>query len=54
MLYISDKYATASTKTAQQQILAAGEAVMANNLWHSTARFLWGLCCKVRFSSIQL
>ena len=43
MLYLSDLHATATTDTQRSQLLAAGEAVLAANMWHSSAAVLAGL-----------
>jgi len=42
MLYLSDQYA-ATTASQQSQLLAAGEAVIASNMWNSTGAYLTGI-----------
>jgi hypothetical protein len=43
MLPLSDKFATATTDNARAQILAAGEAIMATDIWHGTGAILGGV-----------
>jgi len=43
MIRLSDLYAAATTAAAQEQLLAAGEAVIAGVMWHSTSGFLAGI-----------
>lgn len=43
MLYLSDQHAAATTEAQRSQLLAAGEAVLAANMWHSSAAVLAGL-----------
>jgi len=43
MLSLSDKYATASSDAVRAQLLAAGEALMAADLWHGTGAILGGI-----------
>ena len=43
MMHLSDLHAAATTAAQQEQILAAGEAVIAANMWNSTAGFLAGI-----------
>jgi len=40
---LSDKYASAATDAARMQLLSAGEALMAADIWHSTAAILGGV-----------
>jgi hypothetical protein len=42
MLYLSDQHAAATTEAQRSQLLAAGEAVLAANMWHSSAAVLAG------------
>jgi hypothetical protein len=42
MIRLSDLYAAATTAAAQEQLLVAGEAVIAGDMWHSTSGFLAG------------
>jgi hypothetical protein len=43
MLSLSDKYAAATTDEARQQLLAAGEAILATDMWHGTGAILGGI-----------
>jgi hypothetical protein len=43
MLSLSDKFAGASSDSVRNQMLAAGEAIMAADLWHSTGAILGGV-----------
>lgn len=43
MMRLSDLHAAAATTAQQEQLLAAGEAVLAANLWNSTAGFIAGV-----------
>jgi hypothetical protein len=43
MIHLSELHAAATTVAAQEQLLTAGEAVLASNMWNSTAGFLAGL-----------
>jgi hypothetical protein len=43
MLPLSDKFAAATTDAPRNQLLAAGEAVMASDIWHSTGAILGGV-----------
>jgi len=43
MIPLSDKYAAATSDAARTQLLAAGEAIMAADIWHSTAAILGGV-----------
>ncbi len=47
MASLSDKYAAASTEAARAQFLAAGEAVMATDLWHGTSAMIGGVLMQV-------
>jgi hypothetical protein len=42
MLALSDRYAAAVTDAQRSQILAAGEAVIASDMWHSTGAAVGG------------
>ncbi len=42
MLSLSGKYAAATTEAARSQLLAAGEAVLASDIWHSTGAMIGG------------
>ncbi|MGA3135688.1 MAG: hypothetical protein ABSC88_06820 [Terracidiphilus sp.] len=43
MIPLSDKYAAATSDAARTQLLATGEAIMAADIWHSTAAILGGV-----------
>jgi hypothetical protein len=43
MLALSDRYAAAVTDAQRSQILAAGEAVIASDMWHSTGAAVGGI-----------
>ncbi len=43
MVPLSDKFAAAQTDAARNQILAAGEAVLAADIWHGTGALMGGL-----------
>ena len=43
MLSLSEKYAAATTEPMRLQFLAAGEAVLAANIWHGTGAIIGGL-----------
>jgi hypothetical protein len=40
MLVLSDKYALAATDAQRSQFLAAGEAILASDMWHGTGAFI--------------
>jgi len=43
MMYLSDLYAAATTPAQQAQLLTAGEAVIASDMWNTSAGFLAGI-----------
>jgi hypothetical protein len=43
MIPLSDKFAVATGDAARNQLLAAGEAIMAADIWHSTGAILGGV-----------
>ena len=43
LIPLSDRYASAASDAARMQLLAAGEAIMAADIWHSTAAILGGV-----------
>jgi hypothetical protein len=43
MIQLSDKYAAATSEAARMQWQAAGEAVMATDIWHGTGAILGGV-----------
>jgi len=42
MLPLSEKYAAATTDAARSELLAAGETIMATDIWHGTGAILGG------------
>jgi hypothetical protein len=57
MIPLSDKFAAATSDTARNQLLAAGEALMAADIWHSTSAILGGVllqCGAVLISIVML
>ena len=47
MLPLSDRFAAATTDAARAQLLAAGEAIMATDIWHGTGAILGGVRASV-------
>ncbi|MDX9864957.1 MAG: hypothetical protein RBT34_09150 [Anaerolineaceae bacterium] len=43
MMHLSDLYASAATEAQRAQLLAAGEAVLASDMWNSTAGYMGGI-----------
>jgi hypothetical protein len=43
MLDLSDKYATATSENQKYQFIAAGEAILASDMWHGTGAILGGI-----------
>ena len=43
MLSLSDKYAAAATDQTRSQLLAAGEAILAADMWHGTGAIIGGI-----------
>lgn len=57
MLPLSDRYAAATSEAMRLQLLAAGEALMANDIWHGTGAMLGGAllqCGTVLISVVML
>ena len=57
MLPLSDKFAAATSDAVRNQLLAAGEAIMAADIWHSTGAILGGVllqCGAVMISVVML
>ncbi len=57
MLPLSDKFADATSDVARNQLLAAGEALMAADIWHSTGAILGAVllqCGAVLISIVML
>jgi hypothetical protein len=53
MIHLGDLHAAASSAAQQEQLLAAGEAVIAANMWNSTAGFLAGIFMQGSFVFIS-
>jgi hypothetical protein len=43
MISLSQKYAAATTEATRTQLLAAGEAILATDIWHGTGAILGGI-----------
>ena len=43
MISLSEKYAAATTEATRTQFLAAGEAILATDIWHGTGAILGGI-----------
>ncbi len=43
MISLADRYAAAGTEAGRSQLLAAGQAVIASDMWHSTGAFMSGI-----------
>jgi hypothetical protein len=43
LLHLGDQYAAATTEAQRAQFLAAGEAIIAADLWHSTGMYMAGM-----------
>jgi hypothetical protein len=43
MISLSEKYAAATTEATRTQLLAAGEAILATDIWHGTGAILGGI-----------
>ena len=43
LLHLGDKFAAATTEAARAQFLAAGEAIIAADMWHSSAAYMGGI-----------
>jgi hypothetical protein len=57
MVPLSDRFAAATSDAARTQLLAAGEAIMAADIWHGTGAILGGLllqCGAVLISVVML
>ncbi|MHB1392985.1 MAG: hypothetical protein ACYCYE_07900 [Clostridia bacterium] len=42
-LHLSDKYAIAASEVQRNQLLAAGEAILASDMWHGTGALIGGI-----------
>jgi hypothetical protein len=49
LVYLSDRYAPVSSDTIRSQLIAAGEAVLARSIWHTTAGFFVGVLMQGSF-----
>jgi len=47
MIPLSDKYAAATTDAMRTQILAAGETILATDIWHGTGAILGGVLMQI-------
>ncbi len=57
LLHLAEQYAAATSETLQAQFLAAGEAVIASDMWHSSAAYMSGILLQgsgVMISAIML
>ncbi len=57
MVPLSEKFAAASSEAARSQLLAAGEAILASDIWHSTGAILGGIlaqCGAVLICAVML
>ncbi|MBZ5653469.1 MAG: hypothetical protein LAO18_23660 [Acidobacteriia bacterium] len=57
MISLSQKYAAATTEAARTQLLAAGEALLATDIWHGTGAIMGGVlvqCGAVLISVVML
>jgi hypothetical protein len=57
LVTLSDRFAVAATEAQRQQLLAAGEALMAADMWHSTGAAFGGLiieCGAILISLVML
>jgi hypothetical protein len=57
MIPLNDKFAAATTEAARAPLLAAGEAIMAADIWHATGAILGGVllqCGAVLISVVML
>ena len=43
LLHLAEQYAAATSETIQAQLLAAGEAVIASDMWHSSGAYMSGI-----------
>jgi hypothetical protein len=43
LMHLSDQYAAATTEAMKAQLLAAGEAVIASDMWNSTGGYMGGI-----------
>jgi hypothetical protein len=43
MMWLSQKYAAATTEATRTQLLAAGEAILATDIWHGTGAIMGGI-----------
>ena len=54
LITLGDRWATAATEAQRQQLLAAGEAVMAADMWHGTGAAFGGVIVEVGAILISL
>ncbi|MBN1122855.1 MAG: DUF4386 family protein [Anaerolineae bacterium] len=43
LMHLSDQYAAATSEAQRSQLIAAGEAVFASNIWYSTGAYIGGI-----------
>jgi hypothetical protein len=53
-LALSDKFAAAGTEAQREQLLAAGEAVLASDMWHGTGAVMSGLLVQTATLSMSI
>ncbi len=54
MLWLSGQYAAAATELQRSQLLAAGQALIASDMWHSTGAFLSGIFLQCALTLISV
>ena len=57
LMNLSDKYAMATTETQRSQLIAAGEAILASDMWHGTGAIIGGFLIQISaliFSFVML
>jgi hypothetical protein len=53
-LALSDKFAVAGTDVQREQLLAAGEAILASDMWHGTGAIMSGLLLQAATLSMSI
>jgi hypothetical protein len=54
LLHLSDKYALASTDIEKSQLLAAGQAIIASDMWHGTGARIGGILLQLGALTISI
>jgi len=54
MIHLSDQFATATTMAQRERLLAAAEALISSDMWHSTEGFMAGLFMQGGLASISV